>query len=91
MTADIDTAVPDGETPAATCPYCDRPFRSERSRDLHLGRSHPDQCSETEWGAYEAADEEERDELFFFHMKVVVALGVLYSVGVLVYMVVLSF
>lgn len=90
MATTIDTAVPDDETPAATCPYCERPFRTERSRDLHVGKSHTEQCSTAEQDAYEAADEAEHDELFVFHMKVVIALGLLYSIGVIVYMVVLS-
>jgi len=43
-----------------------------------------------EAGAYEAAREEEDDELFFFHIRVVVALGVLYAVGIVLYMVALG-
>jgi hypothetical protein len=66
------------------CPRCGRPFRRERQRDLHLGEAHGD-LTDDEQAAYEDATEAETDDLFFFHMKVVVALGVLYSSTVLLY------
>ena len=74
-------------SPAARCRHCDRPFRSESAWALHLGEVHPDALSPDERKAYEAADADERDELFVYHMKVVVALGLLYAGFVLVYMV----
>lgn len=86
---DIETAVPDGETPAARCERCDRPFTSERALHLHRGEVHDDLTAE-EAEAYAAASEAERDDLFFFHIQVVVVLGVLYALGVVVYMVVLG-
>jgi hypothetical protein len=85
-TLDPDTDVPAGETPATTCRYCSRPFDSERARDLHVGKRHAGTATEAELDAHEAASEAERDELFFYHVKVVVALGVIYAIIVLVYM-----
>jgi len=81
-----ETELPDGETPAARCPYCDRPFDGKRARDLHVGERHADEATGVELDAHEEAREAERDDLFMYHVKVVVALGVLYSVLVLVYM-----
>lgn len=75
--AEPETAVPDGETPAARCPYCDRPFRTERLRALHVGEVHADVCTDTERGAYDEAYEAESDELFVFHLKVMAALVLL--------------
>lgn len=72
------------------CPRCDRPFRTARQRDLHLGESHDD-LSDDEQSAYESAAEAESDELFLFHMKVVITLGVLYSVTVLLYTAIIGF
>jgi hypothetical protein len=86
VTPDPDIDVPAGETPTAECQYCGRPFDSKRTRDLHVGRMHAEEATETEIAAHEAADESERDELFFYHIKVVVALGVIYAVLVIVYM-----
>ncbi|WP_436926579.1 DUF7410 domain-containing protein [Halosimplex amylolyticum] len=83
-----DTAVPDGETPAATCPHCECPFRSEHARDLHVGERH--EPSEAERERYEAALERERDDLWLFHAKAVVALGVIYAATVILYMAVLG-
>jgi len=81
-----ETELPDAETPAARCPYCDRPFDGERARDLHVGERHAGEATDVELETYEEAREAERDELFMYHVKVVVALGVIYSVVVLVYM-----
>lgn len=83
-----ETEVPSGEDPVR-CPRCGRPFRAERARDLHLGERHDD-LDEGERAAYEAALDEEGDELFLYHLKVIAALGGFYAVFVLVYMVVLS-
>lgn len=82
-TPDVETDL-DGVEEVHRCPRCDRPFRRERQRDLHLGEAH-EELSEQEREAYEAASEAESDELFFFHLKIVVALGVLYSSTVLLY------
>jgi hypothetical protein len=82
-----ETAVPPGETPAARCRHCGRPFPDEEAWALHVGEVHPDALDDAERDAYETADAAERDELFVYHMKVVVALGLLYSVAVLGYMV----
>lgn len=80
----------DDDEAVERCPRCDRPFRTGRQRDLHLGESH-DGLSDDERDAYEAAAEAESDELFFFHMKVVVGLGVLYSTTVLLYTAIVGF
>jgi hypothetical protein len=85
-----ETTVPDGETPRARCPYCDRPFGREALRDLHVGEIHADVCTDAEREAYAEADEQEVDDLFFYHMQVVVVIGVSYALFVLVYMAVLG-
>lgn len=85
-----ETEVRDGETVAAVCPHCERPFRAERARDLHVGDAHPEACTPTEREAHEAASAAEDDDLFYFHLKVVAALTVLYSAVVLLYMVALG-
>lgn len=85
-TLDPDIDVPSAEVPTAECPYCGRPFDTERARDLHVGKRHAEEATEAEMAAYEDAEETERDELFFFHIKVVVSLGVVYAVLVIVYM-----
>ncbi|WP_148415723.1 hypothetical protein [Haloferax sp. KTX1] len=73
-----ETAVPDGETATATCPYCDRPFRRERLRDLHVGAAH-EGLSDGEIAAYEAAVEAEAEDLFVYHLKVAGALGMVFT------------
>ncbi|WP_256546560.1 DUF7410 domain-containing protein [Halobellus inordinatus] len=71
------TDSPDGNSPAATCPYCARAFVTERQRALHVGERHDPTA--TERRAYESARERERDELFRLHLKVVFAVGLLYA------------
>ncbi|MEF8773514.1 MAG: hypothetical protein V5A23_04210 [Halobacteriales archaeon] len=87
--AAVETAVPDDETPAARCDRCGRPFRSERALALHRGEVHDD-LDPGEAAAYERAREAEHDDLFFFHIRAVIVLGVLYAVSVVLYMVVLG-
>ena len=73
-----ETSVPPGESPPAVCPYCERPFRSERQRTLHVGEVHSD-CTDAERAAYDEAVTEENDDLFVFHLKVFFALGAVYA------------
>jgi hypothetical protein len=74
-----ETAVPDGESPEATCPYCERPFRRERFQVLHVVEEHPDRATVRERESYEAVLDEESDDLFVYHLKVLFALGALYA------------
>lgn len=92
---------PDRDTPglevapdervATRCPYCGRPFPRERLRTLHVGEAHPERYSEAEREAYETARDEESGELFVYHVKVVFALSIIYTLFVLAYMVVLTY
>ncbi len=75
---------------ADRCPYCDHPFRDATRLALHVGERHGDACTDAERTAYESARDEEGDELFMYHLRVIAALGVLYAVLVLVYMIVLA-
>lgn len=86
----LETAVGDGASPAATCTYCGRPFASADAHDLHVGERHADVCTEAERTAAEAAAESERDDLFYFHLRVVAAIAALYTVVVLLYMIALG-
>lgn len=82
-----DVRVPPDESPAARCPYCDRPFRSEQARALHVGEAHPHTSTDADDEAYEAAREEEEEALFYYHMKVFVALGAVQIVLVVLYLI----
>jgi hypothetical protein len=86
----LETRVRADEAVAAACPHCGRPFATREARDLHVGDRHADACSTAEREAYEAARDDEREVLFYFHLRVVAALGVLYAVTVLLYMIALG-
>lgn len=89
-TATLDSSVPNEAADPPRCPYCNRPFPTESARDLHRGEDHRLNCTDAELDAYEAAAEAEEAELFYFHLKVVAALGILYAAVVLLYMVALG-
>jgi hypothetical protein len=74
-----ETAVPDDETPATTCPYCGRPFARERHGALHVVEAHPDRASDEERDVYETVREAESNDLFIYHLKVMFGLGALYA------------
>lgn len=71
----VPTDVPAG-APVTTCPYCERPFPTERLASLHLGERHPDLLTSAEAAAFEQSDDDERDDLFVYHLKVVALLVV---------------
>ncbi len=75
-----ETSLPERETAAAVCPHCGQPFVTERQCALHVGERH--EPTEIEKLAYEDAREDESDELFRLHLKVVFAVGLLYAAGV---------
>ncbi len=87
VTADESRVPADHDGPVAACPYCDRPFESSRARALHVGEDHPDRCTDEERAAYEEADEAERDDLFVYHLKAVVVIGLTWAIFVILYMV----
>jgi hypothetical protein len=86
----LATETPLGDEPAATCAYCGRPFASQEAHDLHVGDRHADACTRAERVAAGDAHERERDSLFYFHLRVVAAIAVLYTVIVLLYMIALG-
>jgi hypothetical protein len=73
----VPSDVPADERPAATCQYCGRPFRRERRYWIHLGESHPEAINEAERNAHEQAVNEEGDDLFIYHLKVIAWLVIL--------------
>ncbi len=77
----------DREDPVAECPYCGRPFEDSRARTLHVGEVHREACTDEERAAYEEADEAEVDDLFVYHLKAVVAIGLTWAAFVILYMV----
>lgn len=73
----FDVSIPADETPAARCPYCDRPFRVADLCALHVGTAHRTECTDAEGESYEAAYDAESDALFLFQLKSIAALVVL--------------
>lgn len=85
-----DIEVPADEEPAATCPYCDRPFRAERHRILHVGIDHDDVWTDDERKRYEEEFDEESHELFTTHVLLVIGVVLGYFFFSYMYMIVWS-
>lgn len=85
-----DVRLSDSQESIQRCPYCDRPFSSDRSHDLHLGEKHAERLTETERTRHEDAHEEEEEEMFIYHIKMVVLIGILWAGVVVLYMVFVS-
>jgi hypothetical protein len=85
VTPEPETAIPEEGDVVARCSYCDRPFLNQRLHDLHLGEMHPETCTADQLETYRDAVERERDDIYLFHIKAVVTLGVLYTASVIGY------
>ena len=77
--------VPADETPAATCPYCDRPFSTDRYAAYHLGVAHPDELTADERETFEAERDDEQYDLFTFHLKAAVTVFLTYFMFTFLY------
>lgn len=75
--------VVDGD--AEYCPHCGQPLADEHLLALHIGEDHPDLMSTEEATAYEAAMEQEDDDLFVFHIKVMAAITLVTFVFIYTY------
>jgi hypothetical protein len=62
---------------ALACPRCGRPFVHKRHRDLHIGQAHTG-LDDDERAAYEAARDQEADELRRFRILSLGLLVVIY-------------
>jgi hypothetical protein len=81
-----DTGAPDSDDdPPYDCPYCDRRFHRAPYLDLHRGQDHPDALTDTERAAFEAARDEEEEELRLFRLQALAALVFIYFGFLLVY------
>ncbi|WP_135854246.1 DUF7410 domain-containing protein [Halorussus salinus] len=83
--ADAEVRVPDDEEPPR-CPHCQRPFRTDQLRALHVGEFHAADCTDDQREAYDEAREAEREELFVYHLKVVAGLVAVYAFFFLTYL-----
>jgi hypothetical protein len=62
---------------AERCPYCGRPFATDHLLTLHLGEEHAGSLTDEEADRYAAADDQESDDLFIFHIKVLAVLSLI--------------
>jgi len=86
--ADPSTDSPDpapSSGPPHDCPYCDRAFHRESYLALHWGQTHPAALTDPERRAFEAARDEEEEELRLFRLQALAALVFIYFGFLLVY------
>lgn len=77
--------VPD-DAPTHSCPYCNRPFRTERLRKLHVGLDHPELIDDDERDAFQDAYLDENEEIGLFRLKVLAVLVLIYFSFLFVYL-----
>jgi hypothetical protein len=73
------------DDPPHDCPSCDRRFHRVSYLALHRGQAHGDELTDAERAAYEAAREEEEEELRMFRLQALAALVFIYFGFLLVY------
>ncbi|MCU4741555.1 hypothetical protein OB955_10805 [Halobacteria archaeon AArc-m2/3/4] len=81
----VEYDIPDGETPAMRCPYCDRPFRTERLGTFHIGVRHADECTDAERERFDEERDDEEFDLFTFHAKAAVSVFLTYFMFTFLY------
>ena len=81
---DLEYDVPNGEI-AVTCPYCQRPFRTETLAIYHIGFAHEELCTDEERAMFEAEREDEEFDLFTFHVKAAVSVFMVYFMFTFLY------
>ncbi|MFB6219804.1 MAG: DNA-binding protein [Halolamina sp.] len=86
-TINPETRINSNSEEAVECPHCGRPFTDDRPLALHVGETHRGTLDSAEEERYESAREAEDEDLFIFHLKMVVVLGILYAAVVLGYMI----
>ncbi|MDZ7730270.1 MAG: hypothetical protein U5K37_03995 [Natrialbaceae archaeon] len=90
MTLEATYDIPPGEEPAARCPYCNRPFSSERLETFHVGRRHEAELTDEEQARFEEATDEEQYDIFTYHLKAAVSVFLVYFLFTMIYALVWS-
>jgi hypothetical protein len=73
---------------AAVCEYCGRPFPDEELLALHHGTRHREALTDDQQDAYEAAYEDEQEDVRLFRLKALGGLVLVYFLFLMVYAVV---
>ncbi|MDS0296624.1 hypothetical protein [Halogeometricum luteum] len=74
----IQTTVPEGETPAGTCEYCGHPFPTTDRLVLHRGREHSQRLDDIDKEKFKSAFTEEEDALRSLRLRALAILVILY-------------
>lgn len=74
----IQTTVPEGETPAGTCEYCGRPFATTDRLTFHKGREHRQQLNDVDKEEFRSVFAEEEKALRSLRLRALAILVILY-------------
>lgn len=77
------------DAPAHDCPYCEAVIPTDELLTLHVGIEHEDRATEAELEAYEDTFERESNQVFIYHLKVIVMVVAIYFVFLFTYSAVL--
>ena len=76
--------VPAG-APAHECPYCEAVLPEVDLLELHVGVEHEDEATEAELEAFEDTFEQESNQVFIYHLKVISLVVAIYFVFLFTY------
>lgn len=74
----VESSVPPGETPAAECRFCGRPFPEAEQLTLHRGIEHYGRLTDAEREAYAESYAAERSDIRRFRLEALAALVAVY-------------
>lgn len=77
------------DAPAHDCPYCEAVLPEQELLELHVGVEHEDEATDDELEAFEDTFEGESNQVFIYHLKVIVMVVAIYFIFLFTYSAVL--
>lgn len=73
------------DAPAHECPYCEVVLPEQELLELHVGVEHEDDATDAELEAFEDTFERESNQVFIYHLKVIVLVVAIYFIFLFTY------
>lgn len=73
------------DAPRHECPYCEAVLPEQELLDLHLGVEHENEASDAELEAFEETFEQESNQVFIYHLKVISLVVTIYFIFLFTY------
>lgn len=73
------------DAPAHECPYCEAVLPERDLFELHVGVEHENEATDAELEAFEDTFEQESNQVFIYHLKVIVLVVAIYFIFLFTY------